>query len=269
MGFTSAEVDLLRITLLMYKANRGVDGKSLPWKTVVERIKRCPSTKKIKDAKGEYNLKEEALRRFATRYSVPDLDKLEDIKLFLIHNRFLKDGDLTQLSLDTESIIAVQNCLAVNTEDMTRHLSMLGNFYETKLEGEDRACKIHLSIYHDPSKLFFRVEETTVHKYSEKSPLPTKNKDKNRSLTSTRYGFGFIPTSKKSIHLFLRGGSPNDKIIYYESSSRIEGGAGLKEIDFIRIGEAPILDSLLERDSNGVPRYFFRSRSEGFSEGSK
>ena len=106
--------------------------------------------------------KEEALRRFSAGSSTPSLDKLEDIKAFLISARFLTEDELlSDSSWNHHFIHSFSQFLGTPTENLELIENLQGNYsavVKTTLGDQELEESIYLKVELDKKSKLLKLE---------------------------------------------------------------------------------------------------------------
>ncbi|KRT56572.1 hypothetical protein [endosymbiont of Ridgeia piscesae] len=130
MKFYDWQIDKIRSRLVAYRYKKGQNGRPRPWKGVLYDILMCPDTSHVFPEDGSLpEFKEEALRRFAAGTSVLTPDKLEDLRVFLVKEHFLKEKELDEAPYDVEEALALHGYLASNSDEARKLLTKLPGSY--------------------------------------------------------------------------------------------------------------------------------------------
>lgn len=174
MKFTAWQIDMLRRGLQSYRVKEAANGRLPPWKTVHLYILLSDATVSVFPEDGsEPDFKEEALRRFANGGSVLGLDKLEDVRRFLMHEGVLSEEELAEGSGDAAELSALHRYLANDSDSSRRVLERLALDYKAGDEPGHVAEQINLSFMLDPSGTFVRVEERYRRNLQNRDPFGT------------------------------------------------------------------------------------------------
>ena len=151
MDFTESQIRKLRYKLNAYRAQKGRGGKVRPWKSVINDILMSEATAHCYPEDGSMpEFKEEALRRFSAGSSTPSLDKLEDIKAFLISARFLTEDELlSDSSWNHHFIHSFSQFLGTPTENLELIENLQGNYsavVKTTLGDQELEESIYLKV---------------------------------------------------------------------------------------------------------------------------
>ena len=218
MKFSDWQIDRLRSRLLSYRNKRGQNGRSVPWKRILFDILMCPDTAHVFPEDGsEPEFREEALRRFGAGINVLTPDKLEDIRVFLTREKFIKPKELDDDPEDIEEALALHSYLASSSVEARAYLATLPRLYEAERVGEWMKERFTLNFKLDPSGDFLRAEsiyEREVDQEYKYADLEAK--DDYKSCHQYRRGFGIVCTNQNLLYLFMHGPVRQDLMNYIQ-----------------------------------------------------
>ena len=204
--------------MVSYRYKRGRNGRPRPWKGVLYDILMCPDTAHVFPEDGSFpEFKEEALRRFAAGTSILTPDKLEDIRVLLTREKFLKAKELEDDPEDIEEALALHRYLATNAVEVRASLARLPSTYEAERSCTGMKETFRLELNLDPSGDFVRVEniyEREVEQSHHDAELEAK--DGYKSCRQHRRGFGFVCTNNNLLYLFTHGPVREDLVTYVQ-----------------------------------------------------
>ena len=218
MNFTDWQIDRIRSRLISYRYKKGKNGRGRPWKAIVHDILMCPDTAHVYPEDGSHpELKEEVLRRFGNGTETPQAHKLEDLRIFLIKERFLKEKELDDAPYDIEEALTLHGYLASHSEEARTYLEKLPTHFEAKRVGDGMNETFHLQFKRDPSGDYLLVQtiyEREVEQTFEHARL--ERKDDYKSCRQQRRGFGFVCTNQNLLYLFTHGPVKQDNLNYMQ-----------------------------------------------------
>ena len=217
MKFTAWQIDRLRRALHNYRISMGRNGQVLSWKVVLDRLLLCPATVHAYPEHGaEPDFKEEALRRFAARTSTLQPDKLQDLKQFLIAEKFLREDELDGGPDTLRGLLVAQSYLASRTAEAGLSLDLAEGLYRAAREGDPLRHDVRLSIAREPAEWLVRVEEEVEMPIQKgRSDLHKRPLDKF-AVRQKRSGYGFASTPLHLLHIFLTGDSEAIEVSYVQ-----------------------------------------------------
>jgi len=205
----------LRRALLHYCETRGYNGQVLPWKTVEMRIKDCAAVRATRPSE---ELLSEKLRRFARRTEMPSVGKLDQIRLFLQHEKFL-----TKDAFETEpdgllEMIAARQYLANQTDQAEQRLSALDDrFIGVDNLNDGVLQETDIRLLRDAAGGYFYIEEQMKEYVGDRDQQrAVYRKEKGLRYKRTMTGYGFLATDLNLLYIFLRGASAKSRINYIE-----------------------------------------------------
>lgn len=215
------QIEKLRSSLISYQMNMGESGRALPWKSVLHKILMSPATAHCYPKDGSNpEFKEEALRRFAKNISLPSIDKLEDIKTYLIKVKFLSEAEFNARTHDLEEMKVVHSYLAKDDENSKMKLEYSQGTYVSERKGRAVLERSTLELKLDPSGSFLRAtDEYEVVPLEGKEPSLDDGKPDIKQCKQNRVGYGFATTAENILYIMLRGENRDDTVIYMESKS--------------------------------------------------
>ncbi|MFZ3287778.1 MAG: hypothetical protein WA191_13135 [Telluria sp.] len=238
MNFTDWQIDKIRRALNNYRATEARNGQTLPWKTVMNRILRCPAIRHSPlRGDDDQEFKEEALRRFANGKSFLQLGKLDDLKTFLIHAGILMEDELSDDADNLKEALAIHGYLASETEEAKELLSEMADSYVVTRTAGQILEKIELNILTERWGTLFRVEEHFQENAEKAFIKYAEKKDGYIRTTAIRRGYGFAATRLNVLHIFLRGAAAADRIHYIELFPL--GTRYTSDVYLLRAGEYP------------------------------
>ena len=249
MDFNHWQLDRLRRGLNAYRLTKKTGRAPLSWRTVLDHI--LSSEKTLHDPplteEDEGPFKQEALRRFANGQETLQQDKLEDVWLFLIEKGMLGRDELEQTD-DFKEALALHVVLASSSPQGKNVMSSLMTAYSVVNIGSHETEHIELRFHPQTTENLVAVEER-VRTVSTHRSFPSK--DGGRLAAITRRGYAFTSSKNGTLHIFLRGGSPDDHIHYVSvTAPRVAGSE-------------PLLQPLLR---SGPPQRMFYSPGDPIAE---
>lgn len=204
--------------MVSYRYKRGQNGRPRPWKGVLYDILMHPDTAHVFPEDGSFpEFKEEALRRFAAGTSILTPDKLEDIRVLLTREKFLKPKELEDDPEDIEEALALHQYLAISAGEGRASLASLLSTYQAERSCTGMKETFRLELNLDPSGDFVRVEniyEREVEQSHHDAELEAK--DGYKSCRQHRRGFGFVCTNQNLLYLFTHGPVREDLVTYVQ-----------------------------------------------------
>ncbi|MFK4445219.1 hypothetical protein ABH944_005435 [Caballeronia udeis] len=233
MTFIDWEIENLRIGLNLYRLSKAEGGKHPSWETVVINMMTSGVTDDEFSIDGdEPELKPEALRRFATGFSVLAPDKLRDIKAFLIKEKIISDAPTSDPE-QLRDIFAAKTHLANETQEAQEFLRSFAAKYKNRenKSGDNQIPNVILNFTLDESGMFFRVEEHCEH-FSE----GTATFIRGEIVKTRRRGYAFATTGLNMLHILLQGPQKEDRVVYAQTHVE-EVTDSVTQIDFLRMGK--------------------------------
>lgn len=224
MKFAEWQIDKIRSRLVAYRYKKGQNGRPRPWKGVLYDILMCPDTAHVFPEDGSHpEFKEEALRRFAAGTSILTPDKLEDLRVLLTKESFIKPKELEEAPYDIEEALALHGYLGSGSEDARDFPTKLPGSYVAEFRTKAIRDRVTLKITLDESGEFLHVEDSHerilnpkaglfVEEDSFSSQARFSRKDNYKSFDQKRTGFGFVCTEANVLHLFLWGPVQKDLV---------------------------------------------------------
>jgi hypothetical protein len=211
-----------------------------------------PDTTHVFPEDGSFpEFKEEALRRFAAGTSILTPDKLEDIRVLLTKERFLKPKELEDDPEDIEEALALHSYLSSSSAEARGYLANLPRHFEAERVGDGMKEHFILKLNLDPSGEYFCVEniyEREVDPESHNAGL--EKKDDYKSCRQYRRGYGFVCTNQNLLYLFTHGPVRQDILNYVQVVLK-EPLAEKESLQFMVSGlKVPILQVPLEYKVN-------------------
>ena len=238
MNFTPWQIDELARGLNTYRALKTVNGRSPPWKTVLDHLLLSPATSNGYLESGEPpTFKEEALRRFAEGGSTLQPDKLEDVRRFLVAQRLLREDEFTGEADDLRHILSASSFLAARSPASLKSLDLLNGPYIARLQDSQTARAITLRFSRAPADWFVRVTEETA---------PPGNAARS-AKGSTRKGYGFVCTPLNLLHIFLIGSTADIEVTYIQLADDYRGPP---KLTLARVGEGTEATGVYALDPN-------------------
>ncbi|KWT91734.1 MULTISPECIES: ankyrin repeat domain-containing protein [unclassified Variovorax] len=238
MNFTPWQIDELARGLNTYRALKTVNGRSPPWKTVLDHLLLSPATAHSYLESGEPpTFKEEALRRFAEGGSTLQPDKLEDVRRFLVAQRLLREDEFTGEDDDLRHILSASSFLAARASESLKSLELLSGPYIARPQDSQTAREITLRFSRAPTDWFVRVTEETA------PPGNAARSVKGR----TRRGYGFVCTPLNLLHIFLVGSTEEVEITYIQLA---DDYTGPPKLTLARVGEGTEATGVYALDPN-------------------
>lgn len=237
MKFTAWQIDKLMRGLHAYRVMKAVNGRLLPWKSVLDHLLLSPETAHQYPADGsEPEFKEEPLRRFAVGTSTLEAAKMADVASFLMAERVLTKGELSEdAGFMTEGLI-LHTHFAADPERAAQRFSSLSTTYRATRNGEGRVEDFELQFAPQPGETLVHAEERLRVTASGSKPTAYEGKDRNIAGVSVRKGYALVTSEYPTLHVFLRGGSQQDLIHYVRV-----GTDGMQKLDallLVRSGTA-------------------------------
>ena len=241
MKFTASQIEKLRNGLEDYRVLKAANGYLLPWKTVLDDLLMSPATVNKYRADGRTSdFKEEALRRFALGQSTLALDKLEDVRHFLLVKRILVPEEIADNEAEAKEALAVHAYLANVTENGALYLAGILPRYRTALERLDRHEVVELRVVGKLLPTLLAVEEHSHVMRAARSKDSHEKRDRQRIGASVRTGFAFVSSEHPVFHAFVRGRSRDD-LIHYVQVGPMQSPARQTPILLVRSGSRSIL----------------------------
>jgi len=238
MNFTTWQIDKLARGLNTYRALKTVNGKSPPWKTVLDHLLLSPATAHGYLESGEPpNFKEEALRRFAEGGSTLQPDKLEDVRRFLVAQRLLREDEFTEEADDLRHILSASSFLAARSPESLRSLELLSGPFIARLNDGQTAKEITLRFSRAPTDWFVRVTEEVA------PPGGAARSAKGE----VRRGYGFVCTPLNLLHIFLAGSAMKIEVTYVQLADDYKGPP---KLTLARVGEGTEATGMYVLDPN-------------------
>ena len=232
MKFTAWQIDKLIRGLDSYRVMKAANARLLPWKSVLDHLLMSKATASAYPADGgEPDFKEEALRRFAGGRSTLQVDKLEDVRRFLVEAKVLDETSLLEDANGLKEALIVHSFLADESEAGGHFLAGLAKGYRSTRTGTFETEQVELRFVAQPSANLVSVEERLI---AAPTAVPQwMTKDLKNIESSTRKGYGFTSSTHGTFHVFVRGSSRGDLIHYVTVTSA--GGSVIPN------GAAPLL----------------------------
>ena len=237
MKFTAWQIDKLIRGLHSYRVMKAVNGRLPPWKSVLDYLLLSPETSYQYPKDGsEPEFKEEALRRFAAGTSTLEAAKMADVASFLIAERVLTQGELSdEGGVMTEGLLLHAH-LATKSPAGAERLSQLVASYRCSNTGTYETEHLELRFMAQPTENLVGVEEGVTVKAARGTP---GKKDGTKAAGFARKGYGFTSSPHGTFHVFLRGGSPDDHV-HYVSVTDPRGPSALSSLPLLlRSGPLP------------------------------
>lgn len=217
MKFTTWQIDRLRRSLNNYRLSMGRNARLLSWKVVLDRLLLCPATAHAYPKDGaEPEFKEEALRRFAGRTSTLQPDKLQDLKLFLIAEKFLREDELDDRPDTLRGLLVAQSYLASRTPEAGLSLDLTEGVYRATRESDPLRHDVRLAINREPAEWLVRVEEEVEIPIQQGRSDLHKRPFEKFAVRQIRSGYGFASTPLHLLHIFLTGESETIEVSYVQ-----------------------------------------------------
>lgn len=212
MNFTLWQIDRLRRGLNAYRLIKASGSRPLPWKAVLDHILRSERTRHNVPIDGaeEGAFKQEALRRFGIGQETLQLDKLEDVRLFLVEKGVLRPDELAHID-DFREAITLHSVLGSRSLQGDLILSNLRSGYSAVNVGSFEEEHIELRFLSEPADNIVPVEERVRHVLTH---FDHQTKDRAKLGATTRRGYAFMSSPHATLHIFVRGGDPDDHVHY-------------------------------------------------------
>lgn len=237
MKFTAWQIDKLIRGLHSYRVMKAVNARLAPWKSVLDHLLLSPETAHQYPADGsEPEFKEEALRRFAAGISTLEAAKMADVASFLIAERILTPGELSEDAGFMAEGLILHTYLATKSPAGAERLSQLVASYSCANAGTYETEHLELRFVAQPTENLVGVEECVTVKAARGTP---GKKDVAKAAGFARKGYAFTSSPHGTFHVFLRGGSPDD-YVHYVSVTDPRGPSALSSLPLLlRSGPLP------------------------------
>ncbi|MHA6183616.1 hypothetical protein [Pseudomonas mohnii] len=212
--FTEWQIDKVRVALGKYRIANASNGRLTSWSRVRDDITNSDvNIDRYFEDDAELAFKPEALRRFAIRASVLELEKLEDVTRFLLHEGILTLEDMDESDMGLKKMLAAHEYLSTKSDRAKYFLTSMEGIYTAQREFDEFGYNywetFTLRIIPDPSKEFVRVEEIYENSSQDLSAYRTlKERNRFTNLRVAQIGYGFSVASDDFLHVFLNGAEP-------------------------------------------------------------
>jgi len=227
------KADKIRTRLNNYRTDKAVGTDPLSLRIVMERIADCPTLDPVLlTRQRKLKFPEEWLRRFTVNKAGLWFDRVNALRVFLIFEGYLSDEELNDDLGDQGEMLAIYSYLASSVDAGRKRMGQLPDPYIVRSVFTFGDEQIELTFTKRADEPLFTVEETWL---LEQTALAQIKGVKDVSKTRLRKGYAFFSTRMNLLHVYLRGGSPQDRVNYVQVEPCVSP-EGSGDLFLVRLG---------------------------------
>lgn len=146
---------------------------------------------------------------------------LTSLKYFLVQEGVLSDERLLDSDRFRSEVVALHSVVGDKSEKAKERVSHLAGTFSVVKPYNLAIETIRLIISPEEGKSFCSVEEIFTRDMT-RANRDTISNDGSLVKTRKRRGFGFILANARMLHIYLRGATTFDRVLYYEPMETIE-----------------------------------------------
>lgn len=242
IAFSDWQIEKMRSALRRYRSLNKHGGRLPSWRQVRDDIVFSDSNvDKYAADDAELVFKEEALRRFGEAVNdTMGIERLRDVARFLLDEKLLTAQDFQDERQELAAFLAMHEYFANDYEGVPDLISAFSGTFTFKTPSD---VTITLHLFPDTSGKYVRVEEVVqteqvAERDNAQRRYPHRRlRDSEFISTTSRKGFGFPITPLNTLHVFLDGSTPGDRMTYIQAGELHEGSTA-EGFFLMRNGEA-------------------------------